>query len=142
MISGSIDNFGQPRLIGYVRMPRIAVIGVVEFLVDTGSPSTIISPTDAKNLGIDHQNLRGPPVPMTGFGGTGEFFCENATLYFRGSDNLTLDLCMGIIKPYEGSDKLPSIIGRDVLRSWKTVYEPLNEVAPLQFFCSGEALSW
>ena len=79
---------------------------------------------------------------MTGFGGTGELFCENAKLYFRGSDNLTLDLCMGIIKPYEGSDKLPSIIGRDVLQSWKTVYEPLNEVAPLQFFFSGEALSW
>ena len=145
MISGCIDAAGSPILPGYIRLPRLQLFGCVRFLVDTGSPATMISPSDAKNLGINHRDLQGRPCgEISGFGGKCNAFLEEGVLYFKGTDEKNVKICVSIeiLEPYEASEQLPSIIGRDVLHSWKMIYEPLNEATPLAFHCNDQKLLW
>ena len=104
----------------------------------------MICPTDAENIGIDHKKLEGRPSgEVSGFGGKCRAFLEEGVLYFKGSnENVRLSVRTEILEPYEGSDHLPSIVGRDVLHSWKMIYEPLNETDPLVFYCNDRKLLW
>ena len=143
MIRGYIDPTGIPILPGFIRFPRLSLSGSVRFLVDTGSPASVISPADAENLGIHHSVLQGKREEISGFGGKCEVVLEDGVLYFKGTgENVRTCVTMEIIVPYEGSEQLPSIIGRDVLRSWKMIYEPLNESSPLVFHCNDRKLLW
>ena len=80
MISGSIDATGVPILPGFIRFPRLRLSGSVRFLVDTGSPASVISPADAENLGIHHSVLQGKRGEISGFGGKCEVVLEDGVL--------------------------------------------------------------
>lgn len=143
MISGYIDMVGQPILSGFVSLPRLKLSGSIRLLVDTGSPATMICPTDAAHLGINHSELGQPGGGFQGFGGNCKSFLEDGVIYFKGKqENAKVGIRLEILEPYEDSDHLPSVIDRDILSSWKMIYDPMNESDPLVFYCNDRALLW
>ena len=103
----------------------------------------MICPTDARHLGINHSELGQPDGGFLGFGGNCKSFLEDGVIYFKGKQvDVKVGVRLEILEPYEDSDHLPSVIGRDVLSSWKMIYDPMNESDPLVFYCNARALLW
>lgn len=130
MIIGKIGRYDQPVIGGIVHLPRLGIRKRLEFLADTGATGTILHPRDAALLGVDFTQLK-CAMPSRGVGGTASTFQENAQLLFR--DNATLGwheywLPVRIAEPTDYNRGYPSLLGRDVLRYWRTVYAPARGI--------------
>jgi predicted aspartyl protease len=126
LITGSFsEGSGRPLVEGKIILPRLAIEGDVSFLMDTGADSSVLMPSDAKNLGIPYDLLEGNRE-CGGIGGTVHSFVERAILVFS-HPNRTLygyDLEIDIM-PYDVEvEEVPSLLGRDVLDRWRIVYDP------------------
>ena len=123
-----IEGFFRPDVLRppapYVRaiahLSRIGKSAEFEFLVDTGSDSTIIHPRDADYLNIDYRRMRPRSRNVSrGIGGEFVYFTEPATLIFptlNGSYmvcNLNVRICQRTNSP--AIRALPSLLGRDFL---------------------------
>jgi len=80
MNRGYIDPTGIAILPAFIKFPRLSLSGSVRFLVETGSPASVISPADAENLGIHHSVLQGRRGEISGFGGKCEVVLEDGIL--------------------------------------------------------------
>ena len=126
MITGSFgEGSGRPLIEGKIIPPRLAVEGDVSFLMDTGADTSVLMPSDAKNLGVQYNLLEGDRE-CGGIGGTVHSFIERAILVFF-HPNRTLygyDLEIDIM-PYDAEmEEVPSLLGWDVLDRWRIVYDP------------------
>ena len=131
MIVGTIRRDAQPILGGIVRLPRLGIEGKIDFLVDTGAADSMMHPGEARLLRIDYSKLTGRR-PAYGVGGQSVAFQEHAHLLFH--DEVTLEwydypILLVIAEPSRHNHRYPSLLGRDVLRHWRTVYDPTNGVA-------------
>jgi len=105
------------------RSPRF--FGVVEALIDTGSPFTVLSTLDAMKMRLPIKSMRkGESVSLAGF----RFFkhnVKNASFTFRtqGDESISFEVKdLGILVPTKIDKKtlrdvepIPSIIGNDFL---------------------------
>ncbi|MGB9717821.1 MAG: hypothetical protein ACPL4E_05200 [Thermoproteota archaeon] len=114
---------------------------LVDFHIDTGASASIILDKDLRYLKLDVTKLRRAERNVGGIGGMIEtYIIKDANLMFRVDDG---SLCKEQIKMLVGrhdlmsldaeSKKLimvmPSLLGRDVLRRYKLIYnERSNEV--------------
>lgn len=134
MIIGKIGLADQPVVGGIVHLPRLGIRKRLEFLADTGAGGTVLHPRDTALLGVDFTQLK-HPVTSHGVGGAASAFQENAQLLFR--DNTTLEwheywLTVRIAEPTDYNRGYPSLLGRDVLRCWRTTYDPTNRILEFQ----------
>jgi predicted aspartyl protease len=122
MLIGRFGNTtGAPYLEASVTLPRIGVRGLVSFLVDTGADITMLMPSDARKLAVDYKNLRNPTVSQ-GVGGTARGFTEIAIVSFSDGRFLySYELKAEIAKPTPHNLGFPSLLGRDVLKRWRSV---------------------
>ena len=123
MIAGYFDERGRPYIEGHVRIPRMNIDGWVDFLVDTGATATSFSPNDTRNLRVPISELANP-VPHRGIAGTRTYYREPAVILFPdGAEWRRFDVDLYIAPPDEGTDYLPSLLGRDVLNAVRMEYD-------------------
>jgi len=117
--------------------------GYVEALVDTGSPFTVISPTDALRLKLPITTMRtGSPIFLAGY----RFLncpIEKVHLNFKMEDGqyFSTDIKMGVLVPtkidrktLEDIKHIPSLIGNDFLEDQKLAlsFNPSSRLAYLE----------
>ena len=126
MIFGAFDEDGRPYIRGQLAIPRLGVKGYVTFLVDTGADSTCIHPEDARRVGIPFERLFDAGV-STGIGGNSVYFREPAVMSFTDEKIKRLyavELLIG--EPSDSSNRLPSLLGRNLLNRWRVEYDPTD----------------
>ena len=141
-----VRKFVRERLFPFVpftvRSPRF--FGIIEALIDTGSPFTVLSTMDALKLKVPIKRMRrGESVSLAGF----RFFnypIKNPSIRFRTEDakSLKIDLPkMGVLVPTKIDKKtlqdvkhIPSIIGNDFLEDQRFAlyFNPTAKVAYLE----------
>ena len=134
MIIGTIRHDAQPMVTGTVRLHRLQIETEVHFLIDTGAAESMIHPGDADFLGIDYSNLKCPRL-VSGIGGDATAFQEHAHLLFRDaatSEWYDYRILLLITEPSSHNTDYPSLLGRNILRQWTTLYDPTNDVVAFQ----------
>ena len=115
MIAGEFARDGSPYVNARVNLPRIGVVGNVNFLVDTGTDATIVRPFDAGNLHCPFDELSNPVV-ATSAGGQHTYYAEPAVVSFYDGEtrhDFRTNIQIGTSHPV--TDALDSLLGRDVL---------------------------
>lgn len=125
MLRGRIGRErGELLLSGQVYLPNMNVDGPVDFLVDTGADTTLISLDDLQALGADLAAVEGLPVVQArGLGGRIELHEAAAVLSFDdGAHEYHYEVTITIPRPGR-APRIPSVLGRDILERWHMVYD-------------------
>ena len=128
MIIGELGRFGRPYVRCRLSFPRLGVGGRITFLVDTGADSTYLHPGDGVELGVPFDLLHGNTTSQ-GIGGTASYFPEPAVLVFTdeaAGQDYGYRININVARPDDVSDRIPSLLGRDVIRRWQMDYDPTN----------------
>ena len=117
-IDGVVDEYGRPYIPVYVVIPSIGVADVIPFLVDTGADRTVMTSSDARDLGIRYDSLQsGKRAIGVGETSTKEFR-EDIYLIFRTDSNPHQERLDGVdillVKRV-----VPSLLGRDLLQKFR-----------------------
>lgn len=126
MIIGELGRFGRPYVRCRLSMPRLGVSGRIIFLADTGADSTYLHPGDGVELGVPFGLLQGRSTTR-GIGGTASYSPEPAVLVFTdeaAGQDYGYRININAAKPDAVSDRIPSLLGRDVIRRWRMDYDP------------------
>ena len=124
MIRGWFDEFGRPYVRARVVIPRLRVNHSAYFLVDTGADSACLHPSDAVDMGIPFQQLINPRSSR-GVGGRSQYFREPAIVSFEDGDLTRQYLIQLLIaEPSESNRQLPSLLGRNIMNNWRSVFDP------------------
>ncbi len=126
MIIGELGRFGRPYVRCRLSMPRLGVGGRIIFLVDTGADSTYLHPGDGAELSVPFDLLQVRSTTR-GIGGTASYFPEPAALIFTDDDEgqgYGYRININVAKPGDVSERIPSLLGRDVIRRWQMDYDP------------------
>ncbi len=128
MIHGRFSQAGQPFVSASLLIPTAPREVKIDFLVDTGADQTCLMPADAKAMRLNFDEL-GEGVRARGIGGRVNVHSLTGMITF-------LELGVGLVvyetpvlvypdrPPYR---YYPSILGRDVLNSWRVRYsQPEN----------------
>ena len=133
MIIGYFGRTGRPYVRGHLQFPRLGVSGLLTFLADTGSDSTVIHPPDIQDLAIP-VDLLANRTATYGIGGSSGLFVEPAILGFTDADRSTVyayRLDIGIAEPRSANRNFPSLLGRNILDCWYLESDPTYNM--LQF---------
>ncbi len=129
MILGEFGPAGQPIVEGYLTLPRFSMTRNITFLVDTGAHATCIHPQDGVPAAIPFDQLE-YPVTSDGVGGPATYFREGAVLEFFDGDareiriyEVDVLIAKPATDPMHSINRLPSLLGRDIIDRWRMVYE-------------------
>ncbi|MDE0214734.1 MAG: hypothetical protein OXL37_04590 [Chloroflexota bacterium] len=129
MIRGEFGYTGQPVVEGYLTLPRFGITRDLTFLVDTGANATCIHPRDGIPAAIPFDQLENP-VASYGVGGPATYFRERAILEFVDGDareirsyEVAVLIATPAADPMHGINRLPSLLGRDIIDRWRMVYD-------------------
>ncbi len=126
MIIGEFDDRGRPYVEGRIIIPRLKVNGIVRFLVDTGADRTCLHPRDARRVRMSFDQL-GNMRTSSGVGGSSSYFREPTILAFADKPQTrAYELDLLIAEPHGSNEKLPSLLGGDVINHWNMLYDPEN----------------
>ena len=133
MLTGRFGNTtGAPYIEGRLHIPRFGLSTNVSFLIDTGADQTVLSVDDAIRSGIDFATLTGNKS-IGGIGGWVGMFEEPALAIFRGTSNLYLFELQILIPPATPDmSRIPSLLGRDILKRVRMTSDPTNRVLTLE----------
>ena len=129
MLVGRFEGVSRrPYLRGRLLLPRLHINYVIWFCVDTGSDTTTLMPGDGNNIGVDYSILSASGQSM-GISGAVDSYKENAILAFTDQGPIIhgYDIDLTIIRPdpeRPGINRLPSLLGRDILNRWTMHYAP------------------
>jgi len=107
----------------------------VSFLIDTGTPKTILSERDAQKLGVNFNRLEKTSSAMLGIGGFAEtYHLKEVTLVFlseKGKHEEYLREMLLVREPElseEIKNQIPSILGRDLLSKFTLLLNPHKDL--------------
>lgn len=127
MITGYFAPDGSPYVKARVNLPRLGALGEVDFLVDTGTDTTILHPTAARDLHCSFDELSNP-VDVTSAGGLQTYYAETAVVsFYDGEARHDFRIAIHIGKPHPVTNGLDSLLGRDVLNEMEMEYAPRRE---------------
>ena len=125
MIRGELRG-DEPYLTLALTIPRLGLRGEVPFLVDTGATRTLVGVPDATRIGVDVQSdfTQSYAFEVYGIGGRASEYREVCSLEFLHDDGRVEDMevLLNFATPSEFSDSQPSLLGRDVLGSFRLTY--------------------
>ena len=126
MIDGELRDLARPYVRCHLTLPRLRITGSIDLLVDTGADATYLHPSDGLEISIPFDLLQ-DRVVSSGIGGRATYFPEPVVLMF--TDHVTRQyygyrINMNIAKPENVSGRLPSLLGRHVIRRWQMDYDP------------------
>ncbi len=125
MLLGGFDAInGSPFVYGRVALPGVTAVTEIQFLVDTGSTSTMLLPRDSMRMGIDFDALPGHTQGSVGIGGNAEFKRLPALILFREPELsvYVYEIALAVARPHPSIRDLPSLLGRDILNRWEMRY--------------------
>ena len=126
MIIGGFDGRGRPYVECRVVIPRLQVNESIRFLLDTGADNTSLHPLDARRARIPFDQL-GNRTNSRGIGGTSSYFREPAFLVFDDDSQLRIyEVELRIAEPNDNNQRLPSLLGRNIINHWYMQYDPTN----------------
>ncbi len=139
IISGYFHQDNTPFVDILLEIPDLNIKRKVSFLIDTGSPITILSERDARKLKIDYSKLKPANGSIMGLGGFAEtYILKNVILHFFTRTRMT-DITLKKLLAYknDSNDKdiinqIPSLLGRDVLREFTLIYNEKNGTISLK----------
>ena len=119
---------GRPYVEGRILIPRLRINTSIWLCVDTGSDTTTLMPRDGNNIGVDYSILSASGQSM-GISGAVDSYKERAILAFTDQGPIIhgYDIDLTIISPdpeRPGINRLPSLLGRDILNRWTMHYAP------------------
>ena len=114
----------RPFVAAELTIPGQSVAGTIEFLVDTGADSTVISPSDASRMRLNAAQLPRASA-STGIGGSTPMAVTTATIKL---DTRTFNVPMRILAPTSPAQQqalaaIPSLLGRDLLAHFALFFE-------------------
>ena len=129
MIRGEFGPTGQPFAEGFLTLPRFGITRNITCLVDTGAHATCIHPRDGVPAAIPFDHLENP-VTSYGVGGPATYFRERAVLEFVDGDarairryEVDVLIAKPAADPMHGINRLPSLLGRDIIDRCRMVYD-------------------
>jgi len=126
VIQGSFYPDDVPRVTVKLYLPRLDKRGTVHPLIDTGAGLSLIHPSDAKRLHLDFERdfQERPRDTVEGIGGKAEVWREEAEITFRCKDEEVLSVKQQILiaVPTGDNQNLQSLLGRDVLHTFRLLY--------------------
>ena len=132
MITGRFgDSTGRPYVEAIVWFPRFLVKAQVSFLVDTGADISLINPVDGIQGGIPYGDLAGERS-IDRIGGPRTIFVEPVLIFFAEEPNtlhryhVRIGIAEPDSEPREGREDMRSLVGRDVLDTWRMDYDPCH----------------
>ena len=125
------DATGRPYLDGHLLIPRLRIDIGISFCVDTGADNTTLMPGDGNNIGIDYSTLNKSNQSI-GISGAIDSYKQRAILAFTEQGQIIhgYDIDLTIIAPdpeRPGINRLPSLLGRDILNRWTMHYSPTTD---------------
>ena len=120
---------GAPYIQAHVSFPRLGVHGVLWLLIDTGADVTVLMPRDSLRLGMDFRLLTNVTASQ-GIGGISRGSHEPAAISFYDRRYMySYVLKIELAAPIAHNTRLPSLLGRDILRKWRLIVDrPENEI--------------
>ena len=128
MIIGELGDLDRPYIRCRLLLPRLGVAGRIPLLVDTGADTSYLHPNDGSDLGVPFDLLQGGSRSQ-GIGGTASYFPEPAVMLFTDYETRQrygYRININVAKPGDARGRLPSLLGRDVIRRWQMDYDPTN----------------
>ena len=129
MIAGELQGQARPFVRCQLILHRLGIAGEIDFLVDTGADATYLHPSEGWEIGIPFDLLQ-DRVTSSGIGGRATYFPEPAVLLFpdhADRQHYGYRINVNVAKPADVSGRLPSLLGRDVIRRWQMNYDPTND---------------
>lgn len=119
------DTTGRPYLEGRLLIPRLGIDANISFLVDTGADTSLLSPADAFEMGVDYSLLTGETESL-GTAGIAHNFTEPASIAFTEPGRYIYIYHVGleIAAPSPEIIQMPSLLGREIVDRWRMVYNP------------------
>lgn len=134
-IRGYLHRDKSPYLDVLVSLRKRATKRKIAFLIDTGSPKTIISERDALKLGLDFTRMRELNEQLLGLGGFSETYrVANVTLLFASENGGHTEQLKEVIVhreqelPDEIKKQIPSLLGRDLIGRFVLVLDEGQEM--------------
>jgi hypothetical protein len=144
-IEGYLHRDRSPYLDVMVSLKKGALKRKISFLIDTGSPRTIISERDALKLGLDFDRLERLREELLGLGGFSETFkVRNVRLFFASENGGHSERLTEVIVhresdlPEDIKKQIPSLLGRDMIGRFVLVLDEGQEVV----FMTDEHPAW
>jgi hypothetical protein len=137
-----VGNRLRPYVGAQISIPLLGILDEIQFLVDTGADTTIVAPSDVERLGVDLSQL--PTGPSSrGIGGVTSTVQARATLIL---DTRELAVDLSILTPQTDAqrralERIPSLLGRDVLAQFALVMEQRTDRVLLLEPAEADALS-
>jgi hypothetical protein len=116
-------------------IPRLGRQEDLEFLLDTGSTTSLLNPFAQTRLGISGRYFSSQtPTIGRGFGGTHTFYIEPCELFVKDEDigNQRFSMLMRIARASRTNADLPSVLGIDFLRNFRFTFEAATEYVSLE----------
>ena len=123
MIRGYFMEDETPHVNARLVFPRLGVGQEVGLLVDTGSSSTILHPSDGRDMRFPFDELRNEVI-VTSVSGTQTYYAEPAVVsFYDGEERQDFRIDLYVAKPHPTVDGLESLLGRDVLNQLGMEYD-------------------
>ena len=126
IINGYLHTDKAPFVDVLLDIPSFGIKRKVSFLIDTGSPITILSEKDARKLKIDFKNVKPAEGNIMGLGGfTRAYVLKKVSFYFFSKKKIfrlpmkEIFTYKNLTKDEEIINQIPSLLGRDVLKSFQ-----------------------
>lgn len=128
-VEGYTQTDGTPYIDILLEIPVLKMKRKISFLIDTGSPVTILSERDARKLRIDFEKLSSANGNILGLGGFAEtYVLKKVILHLFGSKSsleVRLDdlyVSKNIVADKDIINQIPSLLGRDALEGLTFTY--------------------
>ena len=122
-----LEDPPAPYLRVQVRFPTPGIEGELDFLVDSGADTTALLPDDMEKLGILYRSIAGKQKTASGIGGAAK--CKSLFALLAIDDDAVLggkrqfEMDIDLFARRRGLDRLPSLLGRDVLNQFVCTFD-------------------
>ncbi|TET17331.1 MAG: hypothetical protein E3J78_07685 [Candidatus Cloacimonadota bacterium] len=138
-VEGYIHQDGTPFIDVLLEIPNFRIRRKVSFLIDTGSPVTILSERDARKLKLNFKKMKIADDAIMGLGGFAEtYVLQDVRLHFISNGHM-IDLSLhnlfvskAVTQDEDIINQIPSLLGRDVLRNFMLLFDEKKGTVSLQ----------
>ncbi len=129
IVKGEFDlTYRRPYVQGLLFIPRWSKWRRIDFLVDTGSDSTILNPSDGTMMDIDYARLK-YNVDIYGVGHSIKAASQNALVSFATEEGrvVVYSINIEITENIADIQILPSQLGTNILHRWQMLWNSCQD---------------